>query len=135
MKLTISQNTHEFKYMSHTILFFFFLSFLKFFKPSSKIQRKCCGRTCKKIIYTHPPKSVVRPGEGEGGRRRGRRREWLAYGWSSPHSVCSASPSPTVSCHLLKGRQAGSTTVEQAGPAKGSATSPSSSVHVPFSGL
>ncbi|TNN64934.1 hypothetical protein EYF80_024818 [Liparis tanakae] len=33
------------------------------------------------------------------------------------------------------GRQAGRTTVEQAGPAKGSATSPSNSVHEPFSGL
>lgn len=37
--------------------------------------------------------------------------------------------------HLLYGTQAGSMTVEQAGPASGSATSPSSSVQVPFSGL
>lgn len=38
-------------------------------------------------------------------------------------------------CYLLYGTHAGSMTVEQAGPASGSATSPSSSVQVPFSGL
>lgn len=37
--------------------------------------------------------------------------------------------------YLLYGTQAGSMTVEHAGPASGSATSPSSSVQVPFSGL
>lgn len=37
MKLTISQNTHEFKYMSHTILFFFFV-FLVLFEIFQTLQ-------------------------------------------------------------------------------------------------